>query len=546
MRYICTIVVIWLTVTHSPAQDVEFTSSNLPIVIINTNGGTIVDDPKIVVNMGIIDNGPGIRNNVTDPFNVYDGKAAIEIRGSSSQSFPKKQYGFELRAEDGEGDNETALFGMPKEGDWILFAPYNDKTLMRDALAYRLGRAMGNYASRSRYCEVVINDEYMGVYVFLEKIKRGKNRVNIDKLEEDETTGDDVTGGYILKIDKTTGGDEGGFVSDYPPLERSGDQATYFQWEYPKGENIVEEQQTYIKNYVKAFEDALASENYADPENGWTKYADMNSFVDYFIINELTKNPDAYRLSTFMYKKKDSDGGKLFMGPIWDFNLGFGNVDYCVQGNPTGLVIDYNSICPGDGWLVPFWWQKLWADQVFRSAVTDRWTSLRDNEFSNGSILGYVDSVKTVMSAEAAGRNFQKWPVLGTYVWPNYDYSNTTYAGEVRWLRDWIEDRLEYLDATFSFSITGVKETVAGEVIVNAFPNPFDSEIVFEYQVPSAGATKIEIFDMMGRNLSTTTTSQLEAGKYSMKTSLVTSPGFYVYRVTHNNGAAAPGKLWRK
>jgi len=126
------------------SQDPAFTSSNLPIVIINTNGGTIVDDPKINVEMGIIDNGPGVRNNMSDERNIYDGMAAIEIRGSSSQMFPKKQYGFELRADNGTDDNEQPLFGMPKEGDWILFAPYNDKTLMRDALSYRLARATGH------------------------------------------------------------------------------------------------------------------------------------------------------------------------------------------------------------------------------------------------------------------------------------------------------------------------------------------------------------------------------------------------------------------
>lgn len=528
------------------AQEVEFTSSNLPIVIINTNGGEIVDDPKIVVDMGIIDNGPGVRNNVDDEFNAYNGKAAIEIRGSSSQMFPKKQYGFELRAEDGEDDNETALLGMPKEGDWILFAPYNDKTLMRDALAYHLGRSMGNYASRSRYCELVLNGEYMGVYVLLEKVKRGKNRVPIDKLEEDEITGDDLTGGYILKIDKTTGGDEGGFVSAFPPVGRDGSQVTYFQYEYPKGEDIVQEQKTYIQNYVSQFESVLNSDQYADPTDGWTKYADMNSFIDYLIMNELTKNPDAYRLSTFMYKKKDSEGGKLFMGPIWDYNLGFGNVDYCTQGTTTGLVIDFNSICPSDGWLIPFWWKKLWTDQTFRVALSERWTSLRADQFSNESILGYVDSVHTVLNVEAQQRNFTKWPVLGVYVWPNYKSDLTTFDAEVDWFSDWIEDRLTYLDQTFAYSVTGLEENSNDNLMVHAFPNPFDNEVIFEYQVPSAGTTKIEVFDMVGRSLSATVSFANEAGRFSTKATLIASPGLYVYRVTHNNGVLVTGKLRRK
>jgi len=546
MRVVLLLVVLVACVAAVKAQNVNFSSSNLPIIVLKTNGGTIVDDPKIVVDMGIIDNGPGNRNNVTDPYTLYDGKIAIEIRGSSSQMFPKKQYSIELRAANGEDDNELSLFGMPKEGDWILFAPYNDKTLVRDALSYHLGRSMGDYASRSRYFELVLNDEYMGVYVFFEKVKRGKNRVNIDKLSEDETTGDNLTGGYILKIDKTTGGDGSGFNSLHAPPDATKGQKVYFQFEYPKGEDIVTAQKTYIQNYVKQFEDALASDQYNDPNTGWTKYADMSSFVDYLIMNELTKNPDAYRLSTFIYKKKDSDGGKLFMGPIWDFNLGFGNVNYCTQGTPTGLVIDFNSICPEDGWQIPFWWKKLWSDATFRVALTDRWTSLRQNKFSNASVLGYVDSLTTVLNVEAQQRNFQRWPVLGVYVWPNYRFDIATYNGEVAWLKTWIQDRMSYLDATFNFSITGVNEKLSQNVIVNAFPNPFDREVLIDYEIPSPGETRIEIFDVLGRIVSGTVNNHGEAGRYSTQAVVAGSPGFYLYKVTHNGGKAVTGKLYRK
>jgi hypothetical protein len=504
-----------------------------------------VDDPKIVVDMGIIDNGPGNRNNLTDTYNAYNGKAAIEIRGSSSQMFPKKQYGIELRAENGMDDNELSLFGMPKEGDWILFAPYNDKTLIRDALSYKLARSMGTYASRSRYFELVLNDQYMGVYVFFEKVKRGKNRVNIEKLEEDETTGDDLTGGYILKLDKTTGGDQGGFISSHVPEDSKQGQKIYFQYEYPKGEDIVQAQKTYIQNYIKQFEDVLAGEQINDPNTGWTKYADMNSFVDYMIMNEVTKNPDAYRLSTFMYKKRDSDGGKLFMGPAWDFNLGFGNVNYCTQGTSTGLVIDFNLICPDDSWQIPFWWHKLWKNPTFRLALSDRWETLRQNEFSNATVLGYVDSVATVLTAEAQQRNFQKWPVLGVYVWPNYRFDINTYAGEVAWMKTWIEERMAYLDGVFGASITGVNEQEASIVTVSVSPNPFDREVLFDYEVPVAGVTKIEIGDILGRIVMEVSMHN-EAGRHSTQATVLTSPGFYFYRVTHNGGKPVTGKLYRK
>lgn len=546
MRSLCVTVVVWLSCLSVLGQKVDFTSSNLPIIVIKTNGRVIVDDPKIVADMGIIDNGVGKRNNLTDPQNVYTGKIAIEIRGSSSQMFPKKQYGIELRADDGEDDREASLFGMPKEADWILFAPYNDKTLVRDEMSYWLGRSMGNYATRSRYFELVLNDEYMGIYVFFEKIKRGKDRVSIDKMEKTEITGDGVTGGYILKIDKTTGGDEGGFNSTFPPPSATKSQKVYFQYEYPKGEDIVSAQKTYIQNYIKDFEAALSSDQFNDPTNGWTKYADMNSFVDYFIMNEVTKNPDGYRLSTFLHKKKDSDGGKIFMGPIWDYNLGFGNVNYCTQGTPTGLVIDFNSICPEDGWQIPFWWKKLWSDQTFRAAVSDRWKTLRTKKFATEAVHKHIDSVSQLLSVEAQQRNFKKWPVIGTYVWPNYKFDFSTYEGEVTWLKDWVASRMNYLDATLNFSVTGVNEPTFQSVTVNAFPNPFDNEILFEYDVPSAGETKIEVLDILGRNVSTVNNTAFEPGRYSMKAFVNAPSGVFVYRVTHNGEKVVTGKLLKR
>jgi hypothetical protein len=197
-----------------------FTQSALPIIIINTNGTSIPDEPKVSADMGIIDNFSGV-NNVTDTWNGYSGKIGIEIRGSSSQMFPKKQYGVELQDINGN-DLKASLLGLPPEEDWILFAPYNDKSLIRDALAYNLGRKMGRYASRSRFCELVLNGQYEGVYVLLEKIKRDSHRVDISDLDPDENSGDDLTGGYILKIDKTTGNGDAGWSSAFSPKPGSG------------------------------------------------------------------------------------------------------------------------------------------------------------------------------------------------------------------------------------------------------------------------------------------------------------------------------------
>ncbi len=179
----------------------DITSSNLPIIVIKTDSQEIVDESRIKANMGIINNGEGMINHITDPYNDYSGKISIEIRGSTSQSFLKKSYGFETQYESGENRN-VSLINLPEENDWILYAPYSDKTLIRNILAYRLARELGHYAPRTKLCELIVNGEYRGVYVLIEKIKRDKNRVDISELNPDEISGDDVSGGYILKIDK--------------------------------------------------------------------------------------------------------------------------------------------------------------------------------------------------------------------------------------------------------------------------------------------------------------------------------------------------------
>ena len=182
----------------SAIGQVNFSSSNIPILLIETNGQTILDDTRIVANLKVINNDTQ-RNFVSDTTYEYNGQISIEIRGSTSQIFPKKQFGLETQKEDGSNNN-VSLIGLPIENDWILYAPFSDKTLIRNMLVYKLSGDLGHYAPRTRPCEVVLNGEYVGVYVLTEKIKRDKNRVDISKLNPDEISGDDLTGGYIIKL----------------------------------------------------------------------------------------------------------------------------------------------------------------------------------------------------------------------------------------------------------------------------------------------------------------------------------------------------------
>ena len=412
-----------------------FTTSNLPIVVINTNSQTIMDDPRIVCDMGIIDNGFGNINSTSDPFNDYNGKISIEYRGSSSQSFPKKPYALETQDSLGNNNN-VSLLGMPVENDWILYAPYSDKALMRNFLTFDLGRKMGHYAPRTVYCELVINGDYKGVYILMEKIKRDNDRVDIAKLDTDDLAGDSLTGGYIIKVDKYTGTGGVDWLSDFPNMSGG---SLYIQYHYPEATVLQPQQLNYIEQYVDSFEYALNGPNFTDTSIGYAKYIDVNSFVDFYIINELSKNIDGYRLSTYMHKDKQSKGGKLTMGPFWDFNLAFGNADYCSGGITSGWEV--NGGCGDNN---PFWFERLLDDTLYQNKLKCRWEYLRERSFHQDSLFNFIDSIALYLDG-AQQRNFQQWPTLGTYVWPNY-YVGSSYPDELNFFKTWIGDRLVWLD----------------------------------------------------------------------------------------------------
>lgn len=429
----------------------NFESSNLPIVVINTEGQTIVDEPKINVRMGIIDNGSGNRNyyrnpsnnNQTDPFNHYDGTIGIEFRGSSSQSFNKKPYGFETRELNSTTSKKVSLLGMPAESDWILNATYNDKSLIRDVLTYQLSNQMGMYASRTKYVELVMDGVYQGIYILMERIKRDAGRIDVASLKSTDNSGDALTGGYILKIDKSTGTPNGQWESPYPAANNMG---LYVLVEYPKLTSLTNTQLNYIQNHVTNFEHSLKSPDFKDPNNGYAKYIDVSTFVDYLLLTELTHNPDSYALSTFFYKDRDSRNPKIKMGPPWDYNQAYGNANYCRGWETnTWTFLTTKLYCQDAGSQVPFWWERLLEDRDFCIKVRDRWKQLRQNQWTNNNINQFVDQNASLLN-EAQARNFQRWPILGEWTWPNYYYGNT-YQEEIDWLKNWTEERLAWLDA---------------------------------------------------------------------------------------------------
>ena len=405
--------------------------------------GEIVDEPKV----------PAALKISTNDSIYYEGIIGIEIRGESSQYFDKKSFGFETW-DNQYNDIDVSLLGFPEEEDWILYGPFSDKSLIRNKLIYDLSNQMGRYASKTEFVELSINYEYKGLYIFMEKLKRDDNRINIQKLNENDIDETLITGGYIIKIDKSDM--EDGSYTDYNSFQskydvfgkKDGDKKVYFNYEYPKSSEIHAYQKNYIKNYINDFESSLASDQFKNSENGYRKYIDVNSFIDFFILNEISNNVDGFRLSTYLHKDREK---KLIIGPIWDFNLSFGNADYCGGERYDIWLHKFNERCPGDFWNIPFWWNRFLEDENFVNQLKDRWNELRISTLSDENIISLIDDYYSFLNNETdiVKRNFDKWRIFGIYIWPNSFIGNNYYE-EIDFLKNWIKNRTSWLDESIN------------------------------------------------------------------------------------------------
>jgi hypothetical protein len=511
-----------------------FSSSDLPIVVINTAGGApIPNEPKIDATMGIIYNGEGVLNSMSDPFNHFNGNIGIETRGSSSQSFPKKQWGLETR--DPQGNSiDVSFFDMAYDNDWVLQAPYSDKSLMRNVLTYKMGWDTDRYAPRTKFCEVVLNGEYQGVYVFMEKIKRKDGKVGIDDVKPVDTLDNELTGDYIFKVDKLTAGGQVAWTSPYPTF--SSFQDIDLQLHDPELDSLVPVQLNYLQNTVTAFETALISPTFDDPIAGYDPYIDRQSFIDFMLVNEFGKNVDGYRISTFLHKLRLSEGGKIVAGPLWDFNLAFGNANYCQGGNTDGWEIDFNTYCAG-GLNNPFWFERLTQDTLFANEMHCRWLELRADKWHTDSLMAWIDEQATILS-QAHVRNFQKWPVLGSYVWPN-NFVGNTYDEEIAYLKTWITDRANWMDANMFGSCPNATVDELEITQVRVFPNPAEDYVLFEFTEFISNA-QLDMYDHSGKLIHSVTIRNT----YQSEVDLTQfSNGMYTYRIHTSDFQPINGKL---
>jgi hypothetical protein len=441
-------------------------STDLPLVVIDAAGQVIPDEPKITAHMRVIDNGPGQYNHISDPANVFDGPIGIEVRGVTSETYPQSPYSIETRDPLGM-DSNVVMLDMPAEHDWVLLSNWNDKSFARNVLASAISQHMGQYAPRFRLAEVVVDHDYKGVYLLGEKIKRDANRVDIARLDSTEIDGDDLTGGYIWKVDYWSWG--AGWWSTHHPIDHP-ELDVRFVGYYPETDDIAIEQAYYLMDHVDSFETALYSMEYADPMLGYRAFIDVKSFIDYFLVNEISRNEDGFKKSYFFHKDRL---GPIRSGPIWDFDWAWKNIDECSIFSATDgsgwahLVNDCTPDVNSPGYYV-----RMLQDSSFAGQLGCVWQEYRSSFLSEPWLEHIVDSIAARVY-EAQQRHFSKYPILGVNNGtPEVGPIPTTFQGEVDALKAWIATRMAWLDANLpACSYTAIGEPAsAGDLHV--FPNP--------------------------------------------------------------------------
>jgi len=477
----------WTWINYPPDyQDVELTSTNLPIVWIDVDGQYIDREERITARMKVIHNGPGSLNyadTVAHPGQTidYEGYIALRYRGSSSfSSSDKKPYSFRpLNAplEDGGVKQKVNILGMGKDNNWALLAPYADKSMMRDLLAYEIARPWMEYTPQGRYCELYLDGTYYGVYILVEVVSKGKHRLNLDDPGDE---GDALTGGYIMEVNRTDG--EVTYTSKYHPVSNTGssyrNQYIHIQYKSPDYEELTPDQVSYITGRIDQMETALW--NYRPTATpSYQEYIDVQNFIDYQLSQELAHNVDAYRLSGKFFKRRDSADPRFKM-VVWDMNLAYGNADYYQGWRTDTWMYKNNNVmnAAGDPQLIPFWWYKLNTSPEYTAALKARWAQWRRSGLRQDRLMATVDSLATVLTSHGAERrNSQAWPRWGEYVWPNY-YIADDFQEEVDYLKQWLVARIEWMDSQLGFDPAAV---LPGDVDGNGKVNISDATLLLNY-----------------------------------------------------------------
>ena len=401
----------------------DFTST-LPVLVMDTFGkdlSTSLSSAFVHLSFHEPVNG---KTSLTNPPTLTT-RGGFHIRGSSTSRMPQASFAVEFLDEFNE-DQDRSPLGLPAESDWVLYAPNGfEPVMIHNPFVHQLSRDLGRYSPRTRFLEVylvqspapVTARHYHGVYVLEEKIKVGKHRVDIDRLGPEDLKPPEVTGGYLLKIDRV-GPDENGFFAGGVPM-------VYVE---PKEPVITlpqrAPQRRYLNSFFDEFDRALHGANWKDPTRGYRAYIDVDSWIDYHVLEVLSGNVDIFVYSTFFYKPRN---GKIAFGPHWDFDRALGSTDGR-DDNPrhwnTGRFFD-----------AP-WWTRLFSDPDLWQQWVDRWQDLRRTHFSLANLHGLVDRLTDELR-EAQPRQVKRW---GLYP------RGGSYQSEINLMKDWLSDRVDFID----------------------------------------------------------------------------------------------------
>lgn len=504
---------------------------DLPLLLIETNGENINRDAKITADMKIMDKGYRLLNYPTDSANVYAGKIGIKIRGSSSSGFPQKSYTIETRDSIGENRN-IPLLGMPKENDWLLITNYYDRSFVRNYLSHEIFRGMKHYSPRVRHCEVMLNGEYMGIYLLMESIKVDKDRLDLAKLRSEENYGDDVTGGYIIKNDNYRTDGKDNWKVQFPALEIKNWEAVQarFVYVYPDCDVITDQQKDYIQSYIETSKNVLYGSDFRNLVSGYYAYFDVLSFIDYFIISEVSRNGDAYKKSRFFHKDKQSKGGQLHAGPPWDFDWAWKHLHFQPKDG-SGWVHEYEAYGYGDVQPVRLM-NRMLQDEYFANELHNRYFNLRKTVLNHDILSHKIDSIANYLS-NAQTRHFDKWDILNGNSNDPDSYESETFEEEITYLKGWIFDRLAWLDEhmdellhedNFVYSTHQMPS-----LALRIFPNPASDRIFIE---SNETINKIKLMTTDGRKV--ITDDLVGDNSYTLNLQSL-APGMYLVNITIQN-----------
>jgi hypothetical protein len=503
-------------------------SFEFPVVKVNTDEfGIPYKHKRVNASMGIIDNGEGNYNKLDDSCNIYYGDVSIEVKGQSSAEYTKRTYRFETIDSAGS-DSNVVILGMPADNDWILMGPFADKAQFRNPMIFDLARKFGQYQPRSHYCELVMNGEYVGLYSMLETIKRNDNRVNIKKLRPSETSGIDVTGGYIMRFDKDVRG---------------------MEIVYPKEDDIQPEQTAYIRGFMLDYNNALFSNEFRDPVIGYKRYMSDTSLADYMVMTEMTKNCDGYVISTYFYKDRADIDDRLFYGPMWDNDLVFGNTIF-QDGAFT------------DGWHFEYDWgnsdylhlSRILQDTAFVHLFQNRWFEARQKHLHTDSLMNYIDSTVNYLS-NAIDLNYYIWPVIDKDIF-HLNYISQSYDDEIRNIKQWLNERLVWVDdhiGDIYYEVDSLPQVFVNNkdsyFTLQVYPNPFVDELTIGFLSSERLSIRTELIDINGR-LRYESDNQFDAGvnEIKMDGEIISElpTGIYIVRLFLNEKTIITRKVIRK